>query len=216
TCRFSGNAGTGAGDCATQPGTGSRDGTPGCFVNGDCSPLGNCSTNTLATCHLGDICPTFPGHCSIDIGQTCLDTSPCTSAGHCSLVGNICHTAGSDPAECPAQPGHCTASGTACFATSPDCDRSSTCSATGALCTTTCPDVGGTCSTDGAACTDPPGCGMASHCSLDTGVACHITGYDPGECPDHPGACVVSGAACTGAVTDCPPRPDGHCSGDST
>jgi type IV pilus assembly protein PilY1 len=212
TCSFIGNACTSSGECATQPGICSRDGVPGCFVDGDCSQLGNCSTQTLTTCHLGDICPTIPGHCSIDIAQTCLDTGPCGAAGHCSLVGNLCHTAGADPIECPMQPGHCTASGIGCFADSPDCDRSSTCSATGALCTTTCPAVGGTCSIDGQICAVDADCGMASHCSLDHGVACHVTGSDPAECPDHPGACVVSGVACTGAVTDCPPRPDGHCS----
>ncbi len=203
--------------CPTLPGTCSRDGIPGCFVDGDCANLGNCSVQTLTTCRLNDICPTIPGQCS-GTGLTCnvggVNPTECPNAGRCSLVpAAVCYTAGPNPAECPTQPGQCTIDRASCFATSPDCDRTGRCSATLAACTSDpqCLPVGGTCSIDSLACTPVPGCGTAGNCSIQTTVACHITGNDPAECPNLPGTCTIAGGACTGLPTDCPPR-GGSCS----
>ena len=222
TCDFIGNpcTATTEAQCPTQSGTCSRDGTPGCYIDTNCSSAGHCSTQILAPCHSAGIdlaeCPTLGGQCSGD-HKPCSTpgiTAECPNSGNCSIVTTAsCHTAGLDLAECPTQPGSCfdgTTHTTACFANSPDCDRSSSCSVTGAPCTTTCPNAGGTCTIDGLACST--GCGDVGHCT-ETGGTCHAPGYDPAECPDIAGHCTgATTVTCTGLPTDCPTHPDGHCS----
>jgi type IV pilus assembly protein PilY1 len=184
--------------------------------NADCQPTdtcpssGTCSTNAQIPCQVNGQCPTLSGHCSIDTAVQCQDNSACTNAGHCNLVGNVCHS----DTDCQTQPGRCTIDRAACF-NDASCLRSGHCSANSTACTTDqqCQPVGGTCTIDGRACAVDNDCGMASHCSIQTTVACHVAGPDPAECPVAPGTCRNSTTACT-VDGDCP-LAGGHCNGST-
>jgi type IV pilus assembly protein PilY1 len=184
-------SGADPGECPLLPGQCSVDHGV-CFDDSACVRDSHCSiTGTVCT----GTCPIAGATCAVD-GSACDPAgAACPGASHCDLQpAVVCHTTGSDPAECPTLPGICSNSAVACSRPE-DCGT-----------------LPGHCSTDiGTSCTIAANCLNTGQVCSETGEACTSTPYfpyctwfpaaptqcsEPSHCPIQGGTCSVDGNPC--------------------